>query len=143
MNNDVTDANVSDTGLNTADHRDQLITNQTAVDSPFQTPPIIIDQEEEQEDILAKEDLLECEEPNDSLLQYISEIYEDYERELQPVSAKVNGSLKSNIGFWKRIGAPKFVLSVIQEGYKIPFLQTPPSNTQRNNKSALLHIEFV
>ena len=58
-NNDVTDASVSDTGLNTTDHHDQLITNQTAANSPFQTPPIIIDQEEEQEDILAKEDRLE------------------------------------------------------------------------------------
>ena len=58
-NNDVTDASVSNTGLNIADHRGQLITNQTAADWPFQTPPIAIDQEEEQEDILAKEDRLE------------------------------------------------------------------------------------
>ena len=98
MNNDVTDANVSETGLNTADHRYQLITNQTAVDWPFQTPPIIIDHEEEQEDKLAKEDLLECEEPNDSLLHYISEVFGDYEREVtldfENVSERLNLSFQ-------------------------------------------------
>ena len=39
---------------------------------------------------------------------------------------KVKGRLKACVQFWESISAPQFVLSVIREGYKIPFLHTPP-----------------
>ncbi len=35
------------------------------------------------------------------------------------------------------------MLSVIQEGYKIPFINVPSTAHLRNNKSALIHAEFV
>lgn len=41
------------------------------------------------------------------------------------------------------IGASKFVLSTIFQGYKIPFVYTPPSVDLRNNKSALENSDFV
>ena len=49
------------------------------------------------------------------------------------------GRLKRHIEFWQNLGAPDFVLSVIQEGYnyKIPFIEEPPIAYLRNNQSAL------
>ncbi len=56
---------------------------------------------------------------------------------------RVFGSLKRNYGFWESMGASEFILSVIREGYKIPFEEIPPSFQLRNNCSALRHQSFV
>ena len=40
-------------------------------------------------------------------------------------SKLVMGSLRRHIHFWESIGASDFILSIIREGYKIPFYQTP------------------
>ena len=56
---------------------------------------------------------------------------------------KSEGSLRRHVEFWRSIGAPKYILSVICEGYRLPFQQTPPGFTSRNNRSALDHSEFV
>ena len=45
--------------------------------------------------------------------------------------------------FGESIGASHFVLSVIREGYKIPFYYTPTSVFLPNNKSALHYADFV
>ena len=37
----------------------------------------------------------------------------------------VKGRLNENIGFWRSIGANPEILKVLQEGYKIPFFETP------------------
>ena len=37
---------------------------------------------------------------------------------------QVKGNLR-NLDFWIHIGAPKFILSVITDGYCLPFLSTP------------------
>ena len=55
----------------------------------------------------------------------------------------MKGRLKCTIQFWRRIGANDFVLSIIEQGYKLPLLSTPPSIALHNNKSALEHQEFV
>ena len=69
----------------------------------------------------------------------VLEIVEKFEVESDlPLSA--NGNLKHNIKFWKSIGAPYYILSIIENGYKLP---SPEPVKLRNNKSARLHAEFV
>ena len=55
----------------------------------------------------------------------------------------VKGKLKASILFWHFIGAPKFILDIISDGYKIPFITTPPPVHLKNNGSALEHSDFV
>ena len=55
----------------------------------------------------------------------------------------VKGRLKASIEFWRFIGAPKFILDIISDGYKIPFITTPPPVHLKNNGSALKHSDFV
>jgi len=55
----------------------------------------------------------------------------------------VKGRLKENILFWESIGASEWVLDIIREGYKIPFVSTPMSAFSGNNKSAFEETEFV
>ena len=56
---------------------------------------------------------------------------------------EIKGRLKGCVQFWESISAPQFVLSVIREGYKIPFLHTPPRAFFPNNKSFHEHKQFV
>ena len=37
----------------------------------------------------------------------------------------VKGRLKRNVNFWKDIGATAFILDTIENGYKLPLIQTP------------------
>ena len=61
-----------------------------------------------------------------------------------PLTAlSVKGNLRHNIKFWKSIGAPYYILSIIENGYKLPFASSPEPVKLRNNKSARLHAEFV
>ena len=56
---------------------------------------------------------------------------------------KVKGSLKRNVSFWEHIGASRFICNTIVDGYKIPFIYTPPAASFGNNRSAIQHSEFV
>ena len=58
-------------------------------------------------------------------------------------SVIVKGRLRVNVSFWEGIGASQFILSVIREGYKIPFYYTPTSVHLQNNNSALNYSDFV
>ena len=58
-------------------------------------------------------------------------------------SPQVKGRLRAHISFWKKIGAPNLILSIIKEGYRLPFVNIPPGNDSPNNKSVLPHGEFV
>ena len=58
-------------------------------------------------------------------------------------SVIVKGRLRINVSFWEAIGASQFILSVIREGYKIPFYYTPMSVHLQNNNSALNYSDFV
>ena len=51
--------------------------------------------------------------------------------------------MKASIEFWRFIGAPKFILDIISDGYKIPFITIPPPVHFKNNGSALEHSDFV
>ena len=55
----------------------------------------------------------------------------------------VKGGLKASIEFWRFIGGPKFILDIISDGYKIPFITTPPPVHLKNNGSASEHSDFV
>ena len=55
----------------------------------------------------------------------------------------VKGNLRAHIDFWKSIGAPDFIRSIIVNGYQLPFTSTPVPVKLRNNKSARLNANFV
>ena len=59
------------------------------------------------------------------------------------VKVFVKGRLKRNVNFWKDIGANDFILDTIENGYKLPLIQTPEPAVFKNNKSALANPEFV
>ena len=45
--------------------------------------------------------------------------------------------LSKSMEFWQSIGALDFILDVIKEGYKIPFISTPPPKHYSNNAPRL------
>ena len=56
----------------------------------------------------------------------------------------VNGRLIKCLDFWKsELNASSFVLNIISDSYKIPFVQQPSSVLLKNNRSALEHEDFV
>ena len=55
----------------------------------------------------------------------------------------VKGRLKKRRLFWEQLGANKFILNILKEGYKMPFISTPPYKISRNNKSAFDNESFV
>ena len=58
----------------------------------------------------------------DSLAQ-AEEIVEKYELE-SGQSLTVKGNLSKNVGFWRSIGAPNFILTTIDNGYRLPFVSS-------------------
>ena len=56
---------------------------------------------------------------------------------------KVKGNLKLNVAFWEHLGVSRFIHDTIVDGYKIPFIYTPPSAHFTNNRSAILYSDFV
>ncbi len=51
--------------------------------------------------------------------------------------------MRVNFQFWEQIGAPEDIIQVIKHGYKIPFVNSPPSARFNNNKSAINNSDFV
>ena len=67
--------------------------------------------------------------------------YFEYEEGGKPV---IFDRLKSALPYWRDvIKAPPSVLSVLEAGYRIDFVTTPPPSFFKNNKSALRNEEFV
>ena len=75
-------------------------------------------------------------------LAQVEEIVEKFEVD-SGLSLSLKGNLRANIEFWKSIGAPYFILSLIENGYKLPFASSPEPVKLRNNKSARFHADFV
>ena len=75
--------------------------------------------------------------------EYLLERYEYQNKCKTSCSEKVKGRLRSHVQFWERIGAYDNIIDIIKNGYKIPFYSLPPKSFRKNNKSALLHYEFV
>ena len=55
----------------------------------------------------------------------------------------VKRRLVKSVNYWRSIGAPPFVLDIINGGYKIPFMTAPPRYKFRNNASARKEPDFV
>ena len=55
----------------------------------------------------------------------------------------VKGRLKENISFLEKIGASRWVLSILRDGYALPFISEPEPKIFQNNVSALRNKEFV
>ena len=59
-------------------------------------------------------------------------------------SLRMKDRLRQCVSYWKSaIGVPRFVLDVISECYKLPFITVPDPCLIRNNRSAELHPSFV
>jgi len=58
-------------------------------------------------------------------------------------SLRVEGNLMNNLVYWRSIGAPDFILSIIEYGYRLPFISFPLAVKLRNDKSAPIHADFV
>ena len=68
----------------------------------------------------------------------------EYEFINQENYISVKGKLKQNQSFWKNtIKADDTVLNIIQEGYRMPLLETPDTARFSNNKSAISNSKFV
>ena len=52
----------------------------------------------------------------------------------------VKGRLRSNLKFWKNIGASTWVIDIIRDGYSLPFLEKPAKKFFNINDN---HIDFV
>ena len=79
---------------------------------------------------------------NENDLEEVDQITRNNELE-SGYSLGVKGNLKNNLGFWRSIGAPDFILSIIENGYRLPFISFPLAVKLGNNKSARLHADFV
>ena len=56
----------------------------------------------------------------------------------------VKGRLKASLSFWKHtLNATAFILNVIELGYILPLHTTPSPCKLRNNKSSIIHPDFV
>ena len=55
----------------------------------------------------------------------------------------VKNRLAERIDFWESIGASKWILKILREGYVLPFVKQSPKVRFQNNKSALSSAEFV
>ena len=53
------------------------------------------------------------------------------------------GGLRVCASFWREMGASRFVMRVIEEGYLLPFVQLPVPKMIKNHASAHEHAEFV
>ena len=115
--------------------------HETKAECILQTNPHLLDQKVEIR-------MMECEEDDNDKDNVIAELievteYSEIGNNNTLTEVNVKGSLLRHIEFWKRIGTPKDILSVITEGYCSPFTQLPPRKSLNNNKSALGHPEFV
>ena len=55
----------------------------------------------------------------------------------------VKGRLREHIAFWKDIGASKWVLDVLRDGYSLPFMSLPQNAFFNNHGSIAEDQEFV
>ena len=53
------------------------------------------------------------------------------------------GRLKENLAFWKTISTSNYILSIITEGFRIPFTELPSAIRLDNNLSAINYSSFV
>ena len=70
------------------------------------------------------------------------EIFDHENSKKSNISLK--GNLKRNITYWQNtLMANESVLHIIENGYKIPFFETPQKSHLRNKESSLKNEKFV
>ena len=70
------------------------------------------------------------------------EIFDHENSKKSNISLK--GNLKRNIAYWQTTSmANEFVLHITEDGYKIPFFETPEKGHLSNNQSSLKNEKFV
>jgi hypothetical protein len=134
--NDAIDVSALGIGLENVEHHGQSVIGLTEVASHLSIQHMKTDQEqEEQLEVQVNDE--NSDNPKDWIYQVLDN---EHECELETVvTPSVKGRLKEHIPFWIKIGAPNLVLSVIQEGNKIPFIEIPPVAYLRNKR----HKDFV
>ena len=110
------------------------VINPTIITTPLPDPHTTIQQEE-----FSQANQLSSIEQD---LAKVPEFVEKFEVE-RDLSLSVKGNLRHNIKFWKSIGAPYYILTIIENGYKLPFAISPEPVKLRNNTSARLHAQFA
>ena len=58
-------------------------------------------------------------------------------------NSTVKGRIRMNIKVWEKLRASEYILQVIKEGYKLPFIKTPEFREFQNNHSAINNYNFV
>ena len=65
-------------------------------------------------------------------------------RDAELSKPSVKNRLALHYQYWERtLCGPFFVLSIIKNGYILPFTSNPPAFYAKNNRSSLLHPDFV
>ena len=136
----VTDAIPPGTGLRTAESETILLHSPTEAVSLIRAAPHLLSPDQE-DSMMGHPNISGNDAPFDEFIEVIN----DYEHESLTGSAilQVKGSLRRNISFWHDIGAPEFILSIIQDGYRLPFETIPSGNVLNNNMSSLHYPKFV
>ena len=131
-------ATVQDSGPRTAESR--CVPPKTGAVSIIRAVPQLLDPEQEVLPMEAQSDR-----GDNVLFAQLLEVKEacEFEESSGTALSQVKGSLRRHVKVWRSIGAPRYILSVICEGYRLLFQQTTPWFTSRNNRSALNHSEFV
>ena len=73
---------------------------------------------------------------NEDVLVQVDQFTQNYELES-------GHSLKNNLVFWRSKSAPESILSIIENGYRLPFISFTAAVKLRNSKSARIHVDFV
>ena len=136
----VTDAIAPGTGPRTAESETLLSHSPTEAVSLIRAAPHLLSPDQE-DSMMGHPNISGNDAPFDEFIEVIN----DYEHESLTGSAvlQVKGSLRRNISFWHDIGAPEFILSIIQDGYRLPFETIPSGNVLNNNMSSLHYPKFV
>ena len=80
---------------------------------------------------------------NDLFVDRLVEVKDCYEFGSSDKIVNAKGKLRENVGFYQSIGALDFVLSIIRNGYRLPFVNFPESVILPNNRSVRGHSSFV
>ena len=67
----------------------------------------------------------------------------EFDQETATLTPVVSGQLRMHIEFWKSIGTSNLILSIIEHGYFLPFIEEPSPVFMRNHASTVMHHEFV
>ena len=122
-------ATIQDTGPRTGESR--CLPPQRGAASIIRAVPQLLDPEQE---VLPME--VQSDRGDNVLFAQLLEVKEasEFEESSGAALSQVKGSLRRHVQFWRSIGTPRYILSVTWEGFLLPFRQTPPGHTSRNNQ---------